>query len=228
MSPKLAGGDAGVPDFEFANRTYTIDGDGFIADFDSWDENFARGMASSIGIVDRLSEVHWRVIRFIREQYKKSGKCPQVYETVRMNELQLEELKILFPAGYLRGACRLAGITYKEGYLEQSWVEDSGGRDRTAETGKTYEIDVRGFLINPSQWDRTFALHRAWEMKMPKLIDKHWQVIEFLRRRFLADHSVPNIYETCEANHIEIEELRRLFPEGYHRSAVKLAGLRVR
>ncbi len=214
--------------FEFANKVYPVDSDEFLADFNAWDENFARGLAPKVGIISGLSEDHWRVIRFIREQYKKTGKCPLVYETVRMNRLHLEELKRLFPAGYLRGACKLAGITYKEGDLEQSWVEGFAEQIAAAEEGKTYEINVRGFLVNPSQWDKSYALHRAWEMKMPKLTDKHWQILEFLRQRFAADNIVPTVYETCEANHIELDELQRLFPDGYHRGAVKLAGLRVR
>jgi tRNA 2-thiouridine synthesizing protein E len=51
---------------------------------------------------------------------------------------------------------------------------------------------------------------------------------EFLRQRFATNNIVPTVYETCEANHIELEELQRLFPDGYHRGAVKLGGLRVR
>jgi tRNA 2-thiouridine synthesizing protein E len=34
--------------------------------------------------------------------------------------------------------------------------------------------------------------------------------------------------ETCEANSIEIDEFATLFPDGYHRGAVKIAGLRLR
>lgn len=217
-----------MPTFEFANKMYLIDSDEFLVDFNAWDENFARGIAPKVGIISGLSEDHWRVIRFIREQYKKTGKCPLVYETARMNRLHLEELKRLFPAGYLRGACKVAGITYKEGYLEQSWVEDFAEQITADGPGKTYEINVRGFLVNPSQWDKSYALHRAWEMKMPKLTDKHWQILEFLRQRFATNNIVPTVYETCEANHIELDELQRLFPDGYHRGAVKLAGLRVR
>ena len=217
-----------MPGFEFANKMYPVDSDEFLADFHAWDENFARGMAPRVGIISGLSEDHWRVIRFIREQYQKTGKCPLVYETVRMNRLHLDELKKLFPAGYLRGACKLAGITYKEGYLDQSWVEGFAEQITAAGTGKTYEIDVRGFLVNPSQWDRAYALHRAWEMKMPKLTDRHWQILEFLRQRFAANNIVPTVFDTCEANHLELDELQRLFPDGYHRGAVKLAGLRVR
>ncbi len=217
-----------MPTFEFANKTYPIDNEEYLTDFRAWDENFARGMAPKVGIIGGLSEDHWREIYFIRDYYKRSGKCPLVYEATRMNRLHLEELKKLFPAGYLRGACKLAGITYREGYLEQSWVEGFAEQITTPEEGKTYEVNLRGFLVNPSQWDKRYALYRAWEMKMPKLTEKHWQILEFLRRRFAEDNIVPTVYETCEANQIDLEELEKLFPDGYHRGAVKLAGLRVR
>ncbi len=214
--------------FEFADRTYPIDSDEFLADFNAWDENFARGIAPKVGISGGLSEDHWGVIYFIREQYKKTGRCPLVYETARMNSLRLQGLKKLFPSGYLRGACKLAGVTYREGYLKQSWVEGLVDQTTITGEGKTYEIDLRGFLVNPSQWDKRYARHRAREMRMPELTDEHWQILEFLRHRFAADNIVPTVYETCEANHIELEELQILFPDGYHRGAVKLAGLRVR
>jgi tRNA 2-thiouridine synthesizing protein E len=214
--------------FSFGNKTYQTDTEDFLAEFDQWDENFARGMAPKVGIISGLSEDHWTIIRFIRDTYKSTGKCPLVYETTRTNRLHLQELKALFPAGYLRGACKLAGITYKEGYLDQSWVEDFAEQVTHGAQEKIYGINVRGFLVNPADWDKRFALHRAWEMKMPKLTEKHWQVIQFLRDRFEKNNVVPSVYETCEANGIDLEELQRLFPDGYHRGAVKLAGLRVR
>jgi tRNA 2-thiouridine synthesizing protein E len=145
-----------------------------------------------------------------------------------VNRLHIEELKKLFPAGYLRGACKVAGITYAEGYLDQSWVEGFAEQLTAGTRDKIYEINVRGFLMNPSQWDEKFALYRAWEMKMPKLTDKHWQIIHYLRKGFAEKNMVPTVYETCEANKINIEELQKLFPDGYHRGAVKIAGLRVR
>jgi tRNA 2-thiouridine synthesizing protein E len=36
------------------------------------------------------------------------------------------------------------------------------------------------------------------------------------------------VTETCEANDLDIDELEQLFPDGYHRGAVKIAGLRLR
>ncbi len=212
----------------FADKTYAVDSDEYLSDFNAWEENFARAMAPKVGIIGGLSEDHWRIIYFIRDYYKRTGKCPLVFETARMNRLHLQELRNLFPAGYLRGACKLAGITYKEGYLDQSWAEGLAEQATEGQEGKTYEINVRGFLVNPFQWDKQYALHRAWEMKMPKLTEKHWQIIEFLREKFAKDNIVPTVYETCERNNIDLDELQRLFPDGYHRGAVKIAGLRVR
>lgn len=219
---------AAATTFSFGNKTYSVDTEEFLSDFNAWDENYARGMAPKVGIITGLSEDHWKVIHFIRDSYKKTGRCPLVYETARTNRLHLQELKQLFPAGYLRGACRLAGMTYREGYLDQAWVEDFAEQITTGTEGKSYEVDVRGFLINPFQWDKNYALHKAWEMKMPKLTEEHWQVINFLRESFEKNNIVPTVYETCEVNHLELEKLEKLFPDGYHRGAVKIAGLRVR
>jgi tRNA 2-thiouridine synthesizing protein E len=213
----------------FGNKTYHVDTEEYLSDFNDWDEDFARGMAPKVGIIAGLSEDHWKIINFIRDFYKRTGKCPLVYETCRMNRLHLDELKKLFHAGYLRGACKLAGITYKEGYLDQAELQELAERATIGdEDKKTYEVNVRGFLINPQEWDKKFATYKANEMKMPKLTDKHWQVINFLRESFEKNNLVPTVYETCEATGIGLEEFQLLFPDGYHRGAVKVSGLRVR
>jgi tRNA 2-thiouridine synthesizing protein E len=214
--------------FTFGNKTYATDTEDFISDFNDWDENFARGMAPQTGVIAGLTEEHWKIVRYIRDTFKETGKCPLVYETCRVNHLHIQELKKLFPGGYLRGACKLAGVSYKEGYLDQSWSEDLAEKITGGAQEKVYGVNVRGFLMNPSEWDEKFAAYKAWEMKMPKLTEKHWQVIRFLRKSFEERNLVPTVYETCEAHNIEIEELQKLFPDGYHRGAVKLAGLRVR
>ena len=93
-------------------------------------------------------------------------------------------------------------------------------------TEKTFTVDVRGFLVHPQEWDEEFAVHRAAELKMAPLNDRHWQVIWFLRRRFHDDGSIPTVYETCEQLGLGLGELEELFPDGYHGGAVKIAGLR--
>lgn len=65
-------------------------------------------------------------------------------------------------------------------------------------------------------------------MKMPVgLSEKHWKIINYLRDRYQAEKCVPTVFQCCGENNIEMDDLAELFPDGYQRGAVKIAGLRV-
>jgi tRNA 2-thiouridine synthesizing protein E len=64
-------------------------------------------------------------------------------------------------------------------------------------------------------------------MTLSELTPNHWRVIRYLRQHYDERHEVPTVFQACEDNGLELEELERLFPGGYHRGAVKLAGLHV-
>ena len=215
--------------FTHKHKGYEVDSKGFLLDFDSWDENFAEGMAPEVKIAGGLTKEHWDVIYTIRSEFKEMGRCPLVYITCKISSLRVADLEKLFPTGYLRGACKLAGITCKVGHLGLPYhpAHSPDTISFMESYNKTYEVDVRGFLMNPDQWDEYYAIHRAYETKIPggKLTDKHWQIINFLREKYKEKKKVPTVYETCTANGIDVEELEELFPDGYHRSAVKIAGL---
>ena len=215
----------------FKGKIYEVDFQGFLIDFKQWDEDFAEGMAPKAMILHGLTKEHWDLINFVRNTFQKEGRCPLVYRTCRQNGLRINEMKLLFPSGYLRGTCKLAGITYKEGFAKQSSAPISKNDIDAFESckhEKKYTVDVRGFLVNPSEWDEQFALWKAIEMKMPtELTDTHWKIIHYLRQHFIKNNIVPTVYQTCEAHNLQIEELETLFPDGFHRGAVKIAGLRV-
>jgi len=208
-------------------KRYEVDGEGFLLDFDRWDEDFARATAAKVKIFDGLTLEHWKVINFIRDAYGTDGKCPVVYQTCRANKLHLHAMQKLFPTGYLRGACKLAGITYREGFINASWLK--APQTQKPEVEKEYRMDVRGFLLDAGEWDERFAVFKAGELKMPDgLTGRHWDIITFLREAFAKGGVVPTVYETCDAFGLELDEFEALFPDGYHRGAVKVAGLRVR
>jgi tRNA 2-thiouridine synthesizing protein E len=211
-------------------QTFELDADGFLVDPKKWKPALAEQLAPQAGIADGLTKEHWDVINFIRKTYEKTGKCPNLFETCREINLRRAELKRLFPKGYMRGACKLAGISYKEAYLGADYLEHSAVDLHAIAQRQEYRVDVRGFLVDPDEWDEHYAGHRAFEMKIPgaKLNKQHWQVIRYLRTTFYRTGKVPTAAETCEANNLEIDELEALFPDGYHRGAVKIAGLRVR
>jgi len=213
--------------FTHNGSKYKVDALGYLLDPEEWDENFAEGMAPKVRIEGGLTEAHWKVIYFIRNTFDKMNICPLVYVACKQNAIGLGDLKKLFPTGYLRGACRLAGVTYREGYFQKNWSEEHIVHHTRMYEKKSYETDVYGFLVNFEDWDENFAVHKAYEMKMPEyLTSKHWDIIYFMRKHYESTGVVPTVYETCENNDIDLDALERLFPDGYHRGAVKIAGLR--
>jgi tRNA 2-thiouridine synthesizing protein E len=212
----------------FQGKDYQICGEGFLSNPKQWDEAFAEGMARTIGLRGGLSDEHWAVIRYIQKTFKRTGRCPSVYETCHVNNLFLSDLQRLFPTGYQRGPCRLAGITYREGFLQEKQKQRSAKRQTADLPTRVYRVDVYGFLVDHEEWDEEFAVAKAAELKIPgRLTDRHWDIIRFLRDSFTVNGTVPTVYETCQSNALDIAELERLFPDGYHRGAVKIAGLRL-
>jgi TusE/DsrC/DsvC family sulfur relay protein len=216
--------------FKHGGTVFELDSHGFMLNPKKWNRPLSEGLAPELGITGGLTKEHWDVIHFIRSAVEKTGRCPNIFETCRANSLRRQELKRLFPTGYMRGACKLAGVSYKEAYLKSDYIEDVAESLRSVVMRKEYRVDVRGFLVYPDEWDEHFAAHRAHDMKIPggKLTPAHWRVIQYLRQSFQNTGKVSTIIETCEAIDLEIDELEKLFPDGYHRGAVKVAGLRLR
>jgi tRNA 2-thiouridine synthesizing protein E len=158
-----------------------------------------------------------------------------VFSTCRAAKLRIKDFKALFPSGYLRGACRLAGITYRDRFVNYfgeagpeagASVPGAEAAARAAPGSRTYAVDLFGFLTDPAAWNEEWAAHKARELKLAGGLNAtHWQVLRTLRDRFNETGAVPTVTECCELNGLELEELELLFPGGYHREAVKLAGL---
>lgn len=215
--------------FRVNGRTYETDSLGFLLRPEDWTEEFATATAPLVGIRKGLTNQHWNVLRYLRTKYGATGQCPLLYFACSDNGLSVAQLQRLFPTGYLRGACRLAGITYREGYLSNPCRATAEKGCPVEHAEKVYRVDVRGFLVDPSQWDSEFARHRAEEMGIHQgLTQAHWRVIAHLRVTESETGEVPTAYSLCEALGLTVEDLSTLFPSGYHRGAVKLAGLRVR
>lgn len=210
-------------------RQFETDRHGFLLRAEDWTEEFAVETAPRVGIGGGLTQKHWSVLAYLRQVYEDTGRCPLLYFVCRDNGLTVAQLKELFPTGYLRGLCRLAGITYREGYVSHPCRASRGEPCPAEVSDKTYRVDVRGFLVDADGWDLEFARHRAQDMQLPGgLTPDHVRVLSYLRDRYGETGRVPTIYEVCEATGLTLDELERLFPTGYHRGAVKLAGLRVR
>ena len=51
--------------------TVHVDAEGFLTEYDEWDEALAGQLAAQIGI--ELTDAHWKAIRFLREDYQTQG-----------------------------------------------------------------------------------------------------------------------------------------------------------
>lgn len=216
--------------FKFQKKVFELDSGGFLVNPKKWEPTLAEGLALESMVAGGLTKEHWDVINYIRGVYEETGKCPTLFEACKAMHLGLGELKRLFPNGYLRGACKMAGISYKDAYLRSDYMEHSAAGLHAIAQRQEYRVDVRGFLVDPDEWDEHYAAHRAFDMKIPggQMTRMHWQIIRYLRTAWYKTGKIPTAVETCEANGLQIDGLEQLFPDGYHRGAVKIAGLRVR
>ena len=85
--------------------------------------------------------------------------------------------------------------------------------------------DPEGFLLDPSDWSRDIAEQIAGENGVTELTDRHWQVIEFMRDRFLTTGNAPSIRSRGKESGVSIKELDQLFPKGPGKRAAKIGGI---
>ncbi len=210
----------------FAGR-YRVDTHGFLLDSHNWDEQFAEASAPEVDIPGGLTDAHWKILYFLRHTFDKMTACPLLYIACQRNDLGLGDIKTLFPAGYLRGACRLAGITYREAKVQQTWIEEHRLHFTRLYENRKYPQDGQGYLADPAGWDEHFAVKTALRLKRPALLtDRHWQIIYLLRRVAADTGQAPTPQKVCEMLDLSPESLAELFPDDLGRHAAMIAGLR--
>lgn len=206
----------------FGEETYTLDNHGYLEAPDIWDHNFAEGMAGKHGIFDGLEQMHWRVIGYLREKFEQEQMVPYFVHACMDTGLTIAQFRGLFPTGYLRGACRIAGLSYAFIAAKNFALT----YEHLPSLWSKYRLCPLGFLEDFDSWDENFAnlVAQPWDLPCG-LTGAHWKVLHFLRDHFRAHAKVPLVYHACKKNNLSLEELSTLFPGGYHRGACRAAGL---
>ena len=91
-----------------------LDAEGFLVDYKEWDEDLAKELAKEEGI-EELTDRHWHVIRFMREEYEKTGQVPTIRRLKNAGGIPTKELYALFPNGPAKKAARIAGLPKPQG-----------------------------------------------------------------------------------------------------------------
>jgi TusE/DsrC/DsvC family sulfur relay protein len=92
-------------------------------------------------------------------------------------------------------------------------------------TGIPVELDTDGFFVHPEQWTREMADEVARESGISELTERHWLVIDFMRKTYLETGAAPSIRTLGKVSGVPIKELYQLFPKGPAKLAAKIAGI---
>jgi tRNA 2-thiouridine synthesizing protein E len=100
---------------EIAGNPLRVDDQGYLIDPADWNEQVAGALAREEGIV--LTDAHWAVIRFVREYYERRHIAPDARHVMKhlaayrgAGGAQRNDLFVLFPYGYVKQACKIAGM----------------------------------------------------------------------------------------------------------------------
>ena len=91
--------------------------------------------------------------------------------------------------------------------------------------GKSLAIDADGNLVNLSDWNEEIAAALAKEEGIEALNEKHWQVINYMRKVFSETGDAPSIRKLTKESGVDTKELYALFPKGPAKKAARIAGL---
>jgi TusE/DsrC/DsvC family sulfur relay protein len=89
------------------------DAEGYLIEPGDWDEEVAQVLAAEENIV--LNDDHWDAIRFMRDFYEENQVAADARFVIkhlaeRMGKEAHKKLFDLFPYGYVKQACKIAGM----------------------------------------------------------------------------------------------------------------------
>jgi tRNA 2-thiouridine synthesizing protein E len=93
-----------------------FDAEGFMTDPNEWTPEIAAILAKEEGI-EPLTERHWQVINFVREDFKKQGTPPTLRRITKLSGVPTKELYQLFPKGPAKKVARIAGLGKPKGCI---------------------------------------------------------------------------------------------------------------
>ncbi|HEB80768.1 MAG TPA: TusE/DsrC/DsvC family sulfur relay protein [Chromatiales bacterium] len=102
-------------DLQVDGRSVTLDDEGYLIDPEDWNEATAHALAANENI--ELNEDHWEVFEFMRGYYTRNGITADARFVIKFLAQKRGKganarsyLFTLFPYGYVKQACKLAGM----------------------------------------------------------------------------------------------------------------------
>ena len=94
-------------------REVHVDAEGFLTEYDEWDEDLAKVLAQNIGI--DLTDEHWKVIRFLRQDFDTQGETATTRRVQTVGGVPTKEQFVLFPKKPAKKMAYIAGLPKPQG-----------------------------------------------------------------------------------------------------------------
>ena len=89
-------------------REVHVDQEGFLTEYDEWDEALGTTLASNIGI--EMTDAHWKAISFLRDDYQVKGETATLRRVTKVGGIPTKELFVLFPKKPAKKMAYIAGL----------------------------------------------------------------------------------------------------------------------
>jgi tRNA 2-thiouridine synthesizing protein E len=93
--------------------TVHVDAEGFLTEYDEWNEPLAIQLAAQIGI--ELTDAHWQIIRFLRTDYAEQGETATLRRVSTLASVAVKDLFTLFPGKPAKKMAYIAGLPKPHG-----------------------------------------------------------------------------------------------------------------
>lgn len=94
-------------------KEVVVDDEGFMTQYDQWDEDIAAALAAAIDV--DLTDEHWKVINFLREDFKEKGETPTIRRVSTAGGVDTKRLFQLFPKKPAKKMSYIAGLPKPHG-----------------------------------------------------------------------------------------------------------------
>ncbi len=91
--------------------------------------------------------------------------------------------------------------------------------------GRQIEVDSDGNLKNLNDWNEDIASEIARLEGIEQLTDRHWLVINFMRKEFMEKGDGPTVRRLTKESGVDTKELYALFPKGPAKKAARIGGI---
>jgi dissimilatory sulfite reductase related protein len=96
-----------------AGHTVDVNEEGFLTDPTAWDESLGEELARLIGI--EMTEAHWTLIRFLREDFAAAGETATLRRVSTRTGVPVKEIFALFPKKPAKKMAYVAGLPKPKG-----------------------------------------------------------------------------------------------------------------